>query len=147
MHSQADNNKLECPCKPIALQACLIIYCWSLRYVKLCYFMCMPFVLKRTTLIYLEANQRYIHLFHLSGSASGCCMLLLVLPFHSRMQRQDSRFWERNLVCVVLSQIRQGNILSVLNEMHFPDRIRTEKCLYDLYKPYGSSNCISPSLR
>ena len=39
-----------------------------------------------------------------------------------------------------LSQIRQGNILSVLNEMHFTDRTRTEKCLYDLYKPYGSSN-------
>ena len=43
-----------------------------------------------------------------------------------------------------LSQIRRENILSVLNEMQFTDRIRTEKCLYDpvqtvrivkLYKP------------
>ena len=36
-----------------------------------------------------------------------------------------------------LSQIRSENILSVLNEMQFTDRIRTEKCLYDLYRPYG----------
>ena len=28
--------------------------------------------------------------------------------------------------------------------MQFTDRIRTKKCLYDLYKPYGSSN-RSPS--
>ena len=38
-----------------------------------------------------------------------------------------------------LSQIRSENFLSVLNEMQFTDRIRTEKCLYDLYRPYGSS--------
>ena len=36
-----------------------------------------------------------------------------------------------------LSQIRSENILSVLNEMQFTDRIRTEKGLYDLYRPYG----------
>ena len=29
--------------------------------------------------------------------------------------------------------IRRENILSVLNEMQFTDRIRTEKCLYDLF--------------
>ena len=34
-----------------------------------------------------------------------------------------------------LTQIRRGNILSVLNEMQFTDRVRTEKCLYDLYRP------------
>ena len=36
-----------------------------------------------------------------------------------------------------LSQIRRENILSILNEMQFTDRIRKEKCLYDLYRPYG----------
>ena len=32
-----------------------------------------------------------------------------------------------------LSLIRQGNILSALNEMQFTDCIRTEKCLYDVF--------------
>ena len=32
-----------------------------------------------------------------------------------------------------VSEIRRGNILSVLNEMQFTDRIRTEKCLYDVF--------------
>ena len=37
-----------------------------------------------------------------------------------------------------LSQIRRGNILSVLNEMQFTDRIRTEKCLYDVFSDRNS---------
>ena len=41
--------------------------------------------------------------------------------------------------CKPLSEIRRENILSVLNEMQFTDRIWTAKCLYDLYRPYGSS--------
>ena len=37
-----------------------------------------------------------------------------------------------------LSEIRQGNILIVLNEMQFTDRIRTEKCLYDVFSDHDS---------
>ena len=44
-------------------------------------------------------------------------------------------------------KLRRGNILCVLNGIQFTGRIRTEKCLYDLYEPNGSSNRISPSLR
>ena len=41
----------------------------------------------------------------------------------------------------------QSKHCALRNEMQFTDRIRTEKSLYDPYKAYGSSNCISPSLR
>ena len=37
-----------------------------------------------------------------------------------------------------LSQIRRRNILSLLNEMQFTDRIPTEKCLYDVFSDRNS---------
>ena len=37
-----------------------------------------------------------------------------------------------------LSEIRCGNILSLLDEMQFMDRIRTEKCLYDVFSDRNS---------
>ena len=46
---------------------------------------------------------------------------------------------DRQTVQTPLSD-KTWKFLSVLNEIQFTDRVRTEKCLYDLYKPYGSSN-------
>ena len=37
-----------------------------------------------------------------------------------------------------ISEIRRGNILSVLNEMQFTDRLRTEKSLYDVFSDRDS---------
>ena len=37
-----------------------------------------------------------------------------------------------------VSEIRRGNILSVLNEMQFTDRLRTEKSLYDVFSDRDS---------
>ena len=35
---------------------------------------------------------------------------------------------------------RSGNEMQLSDCIRFTGRMRTEKCLYDLYKPYGSSN-------
>lgn len=62
------------------------------------YFMCM---FSNAQCVKLVISKSEMHVFvklSLSGSAGGCCMLLPVLPFHSRVQGQDPRFWKRNLV-------------------------------------------------
>ena len=77
-----------------------------------------------------------------------------ILSPHNEMQFTDRKVPLRSVRTVRIvklyepqSQIRCGNTLSPHNEMQFTDCIWTEEYLYDLYEPYGSSNCMSPSPR